>query len=81
MESVARPVSLTPAQVAELLSRGVEAHEIVRLLVATGTWSDAGPEELVATLANSSDGAEQSSIGAESGWPGPVDEPPPLFTA
>jgi hypothetical protein len=65
MRSAARPVSVTPAQVAELLSKGVGAQEIVRLLVATGAWSDAGAEEIVATLATSSDGLANSSDGPE----------------
>ena len=32
-------VSVTPTQVANLRFRGVQTDEIIRLLVATGTWS------------------------------------------
>lgn len=79
MGDAARPVSVTPEQVAELLGRGVQSEEIARLLVATGTWSAAGADEIVATFADSSDNAEQNLTRADSEWPGPVDDPPPLF--
>ena len=44
-------VSMTPEQVARLVDRGVGADDIVRLLVSTGTWSEAGAAEIVSTLA------------------------------
>jgi hypothetical protein len=83
MASTSRPVSVTPTQVAGLLSRGVDAEEIARLLVATGAWSDAGAEEIVVTLASSCDGAEPSTSMQmdDLEWPGPIDEPPPMFAA
>ena len=81
MGSAARPVTVTPAQVAELVGRGVEAGEIVRLLVATGTWSESGAAEIVATLASGADDAKQNSMRADLGWPGPADDHPPLFAA
>ena len=42
---------MTPEQVAELVGRGVGTDDIVRLLVATGAWSEAGATEIVSTLA------------------------------
>ena len=47
------PVSVTPAQVAHLVSRGVKTGEIIRLLVATGTWSDSGAAEISRRSRNS----------------------------
>ena len=78
MEGDAGPVSVTPEQVAKLVDRGVGAEDIIRLLVATGTWTEAGATEIVTTLAHRSAGL--SSTSTEPGWPGPIEEdPPPLF--
>ena len=79
MERVARSVSVSPDQVAELLKRGVDTEEITRLLVATGTWSDAGAVEIVSTIAHSDIDGGQVAPPADLGWPGPPDDPPPLF--
>ena len=52
----AGPVSATPTQVANLVSSGVvKTDEIIRLLVATGTWSDSGAAEIVSTIAQQPD--------------------------
>ena len=73
------PVSVTPAQVADFLSRGVNTDEIIRLLVATGTWSESGAAEIVSTIAQQPDDANTPSIRADVRWPGPSDDPPPFF--
>jgi hypothetical protein len=41
MEGDAGPVSISPEQVATLVDRGVGVEYIIRLLVATGTWTEA----------------------------------------
>ena len=51
MESGPRPVSVTPAQVADFLRQGVEPDSVMRLLVATGAWSESGAKEIVSALA------------------------------
>ncbi len=76
-----RPVSVTPTQVGELLGRGVDTNEVARLLVATGTWSEAGAVEIVSALGKSPGGGEQDPSQGDLGWPGPPDDPPPLFAA
>jgi hypothetical protein len=81
MGSAARPVSLTPAQVAELLERGVSTEEIARLLVATGTWTGAGAAEIVSMFAHPMTRRDRSQLPVDLGWPGPADDPPPLFAA
>ena len=75
-----RPASLTAEQVAKLVDRGVDAEDIVRLLVATGSWTEAGATEIVSTLAQvpTATGIDSMSA-AEPGWPGPFEEVPPLF--
>jgi hypothetical protein len=78
MERDARPVSITPEQVARLVDRGVGTDDIVRLLVSTGSWSETGAAEIVSTLAQRPVEIADS-ISAEPGWPGPFDEVPPLF--
>jgi len=77
MEGDARPVSMTPEQVAMLVDRGVRTEDVVRLLVATGTWSEAGATEIVSTLAGPTAG--EGSTPADLSWPGPPDDAPPLF--
>ena len=72
-------VSVTPTQVANLVSSGVKTDEIIRLLVATGTWSDSGAAEIVSTIAQQPDDMKPPPIGADLQWPGPPDDPPPLF--
>ena len=79
MERVARSLSLSPDQVAELLDRGVGTEKIARLLVATGSWSDAGATEIVATLAQGGGDLGEVAPKANVGWPGPPEDPPPLF--
>ena len=76
----ARPVAVTPEHVAKLVDRGVRAEDIVRVLVATGSWTEAGATEIVSTLAQvpTSTGIDLMSA-AEPGWPGPFEEVPPLF--
>jgi hypothetical protein len=78
MEGEARPVSMTPEQVEKLVDRGVSTEDIVRLLVATGTWSEAGATEIVSTLAPRT--ADEGSTSAVLSWPGPLEDVPPLFT-
>jgi hypothetical protein len=73
------PVSVTPEQVGELLDRGVDAVEVVRLLVATGIWSEAGAVEIVSTFAKRPAEGEQDAVQGVLGWPGPNEDPPPLF--
>lgn len=74
MEQDASSLSMTPEQVAMLVGRGVGSDDIVRLLVATGAWSEAGATEIVSTLAPKEGSVHQ-------GWPGPPDDAPPLFAA
>ena len=74
----AGPVSITPEQVARLVERGVGTDDIVRLLVSTGSWSETGAAEIVSTLAQRRVETAES-MSAEPGWPGPVEEIPPLF--
>ena len=71
-------VSITPEQVIRLVDRGVGADDIVRLLVSTGTWSEAGAAEIVATVAQRPT-ETADSMSADPGWPGPFEEVPPLF--
>ena len=78
METAPRPVSVTPEQVTEFLRKGAEPETVKRLLVATGAWSESGAEEIVSTLATQPADAMQGAIG-DLGWPGPADDPPPLF--
>jgi ribosomal protein S16 len=78
METAPRPVSVTPEQVTEFLRKGAEPETVKRLLVATGAWSESGAEEIVSTLATQPADAMQGAIG-DLGWPGPPDDPPPLF--
>ena len=79
MQDDAVPMPLTPAQVQDLCGRGVAPDRIVRLLVATGTWSEAGAAEIVTTLSDWY--AEPDPEPSSSGWPGPPEDPPPLFAA
>jgi hypothetical protein len=74
------PVPLMPAEVENLCSRGVAPDKIVRLLVATGAWSEAGAAEIVATLSDWS-AHEPGPEPSPPGWPGPPEDPPPLFAA
>ena len=74
METAPRPVSVTPEQVTEFLRKGAEPETVKRLLVATGAWSESGAEEIVSTLATQ----HVDAVG-DLGWPGPPDDPPPLF--
>ena len=78
MKRVARSLSVSPDQVAELLEQGVGTDEIARLLVATGTWSDAGAAEIVSTFGQG-DADPGRATPADPGWPGPPEDPPPLF--
>ncbi len=66
-------VVVTPTRVEELLARGMDADEVVRLLVATGAWSESGAAEIVSTLGQRDD---QPALDP---WPGPIEEPGPLF--
>ena len=68
---------MTPEQVAMLVDRGVNAEDIVRLLVATGTWSEAGATEIVSTLAPPA--ATEGPTPADASWPGPPEDAPPLW--
>ena len=70
-------VQMTPSRVQDLLDAGVEAGDVVRLLVATGAWSESGAVEIVSTLTGSHPG--RSILAENLGWPAPIDEPPPLF--
>ena len=80
MERDAGPVSVTPAQVARLLHRGLDAEDIVRLLVATGSWTEAGATEIVSTLAQGPTATGIDLMSAdEPGWPGSLEEVPSLF--
>ena len=72
-------VSVTPTQVANLVSSGVKTDEIIRLLVATGTWSDSGAAEIVSTIAQQPDDMKPPSIRADVRCPGPPDDAPPFF--
>ena len=78
MKRVARSLSVSPDQVAELLERGVGTDEIARLLVATGIWSDAGAAEIVSTIGQA-DADPGRAAPADLGWPGPPEDPPALF--
>lgn len=50
-------------------------EKIERLLVASGSWSTSGAHEIV-SLFSVPVGTGQSDLD----WPGPIDEPEPLFT-
>jgi len=69
-------VQMTPSQVQHLLDSGIGVGDVVRLLVATGAWTDTGAAEIVATLTAE---PARSSLAENLGWPGPIDDPPPLF--
>ena len=68
---------MTPNQVQHLLDSGIEVGDVARLLVATGAWTETGAAEIVATLTGSE--PARSSLAENLGWPGPTDDPPPLF--
>jgi hypothetical protein len=78
MESSARPVSRTPAQVTDLLDHGVLADQIVRLLVATGPWSDSAAAEIVSKLPRAATPwrCEAEFDANNVGWPRPPDDSP-----
>ena len=75
----ASPVSVTPTQVANLVSLGVKTGEIIRLLVALETWSASGAAEIPSTIAQQPDDMKPPPKRADLQWPGPPDDPPPLF--
>ncbi len=68
---------MTPSQAQHLLDSGIESGDVVRLLVATGAWSESGAAEIVSTLIRVDTG--RGAAAENLGWPGPIDEPPPLF--
>ena len=68
---------MTPNQVQHLLDSGIETGDVVRLLVATGAWTETGAAEIVATLGGSE--PARSGVAESLAWPGPIDDPPPLF--
>ena len=72
-------ISVSPTQVQRLLADGADLDEIARLLVATGTWSEAGATQIVSTLARPA--ADDASALPDLAWPGPPDDAPPLFAA
>ena len=79
MERDASSVSMTPEQVARLVDRGVAADDVVRLLVATGSWSEAGAAEIVSTLTQRPVASGLDPLSTDFAWPGPLEEVPPLF--
>jgi len=79
MERGAGPVSVTPEQVARLVDRGADGEEIVRLLVATGTWTEPGARAIVSTLAQHPTVTGPDLMPDEPGRPGPLEDVPPLF--
>ncbi len=73
-------IAVTPGFVAELLSRGVDEDDVVRLLVATGAWSESGAAEIVSMFEQHDGETTDSSAPVEpTDWPGPIEEPAPLF--
>jgi hypothetical protein len=52
-----------------LVDRGVDTEDIVRLLVATGTWSEAGATEIVSTLAPPAAREGSRSADVDVSWP------------
>jgi hypothetical protein len=79
MES-GRSLSVTPEHITEFLRRGAKPDTVTQLLVATGAWSESGAREIVSTLAAQPVDATQDAA-AELEWPGPPDDPPPVFSA
>jgi hypothetical protein len=74
-------IQVGPDQIRRLLDTGVDEDEVVRLLVATGSWSTSGASEIVSLLNESQVTASQQVKGTagDADWPGPIDEPGALF--
>jgi hypothetical protein len=74
-------IQVGPDQIRTLLEKGVDADEVARLLVATGCWSTSSASEIVSLLNNPSVTAPQqvTATAGDADWPGPIDEPGPLF--
>ena len=47
--------ALTPVEIRRLLDSGVQGAEVIRLLVATGNWSNAGAADIVSFLTRGPD--------------------------
>jgi hypothetical protein len=73
-------VRVSTEDVRSLLAAGNAPGDVVRLLVATGAWSESGATEIVSTLDEpSAPHPEPGMPEGDDGWPGPIEEPPPLF--
>ena len=69
-----------PEQIERWVSNGANHGAIVKLLVASGGWTEVGAEEMVASL-TAADEVTAAPL-TELGWPGPFEEgAPPLFTS
>jgi hypothetical protein len=73
-------IQVRPDQIRRLLDAGVAEDEIVRLLVATGSWTSSGAHEIVEFLSGQLVGAAQNvtATADDTDWPGPIEEPGPL---
>lgn len=69
--------ALTPGVMRALLDDGVGEAGLVRLLVATGAWTERGALDIIQVLTG--DAAALPTVGDGSLWPGPIDDAPPLF--
>jgi hypothetical protein len=70
---------MSSAEARSLLAAGCAPGDVARLLVATGGWSESGATEMVSTLVETVAHGEPGTSEVDEGWPGPIDEPPPLF--
>jgi hypothetical protein len=57
-----------------LLDHGVGEADLVRLLVSTGAWTVRGAFDIIEVL---TDRSPLPTLSDGSGWPGPIDGPPP----
>lgn len=74
-------IEVSPDQIRRLLDAGADEDELARLLVATGSWSSPGAHEIVSFLNEpaGTPGQKVTATGGDTDWPGPIDEPGPLF--
>jgi hypothetical protein len=67
---------IAPHQVQQWLKDGTDHQAVVRMLVASGAWTVDGANDIVQTCSAHESAPEQIE---QLAWPGPVEEPPPLF--
>jgi hypothetical protein len=67
---------IAPHHVQQWLNDGTDHQAVVRMLVASGAWTEDGANDIVQTVSAHELAPEPIE---QLGWPGPVEEPPPLF--